>query len=299
MHDLPITLGITRGEPTGIGPEILEKALKSPLLPTNCTLKIIGKKASFPLSKPTIQSAHYALNALNEGANLLKQGMIDGIVTCPICKENLHQVGFSFPGQTEFFASKLGIKNYAMCLTGPHLTVGLVTIHQALSEVPSLLQKSEIIRIGLLLSDFCQQKGLLSPRIAVCGLNPHAGENGAFGTEESRIIQPAIKSLQLKQPSTQWSGPHSPDTIFAPAAAGQYDAVLCMYHDQGLIPLKLLDFDKAVNVTLGLPLPRTSPDHGTAFDIAGQSIASPDSLIAAIQLAATLARHAKSLTLSP
>jgi 4-hydroxythreonine-4-phosphate dehydrogenase len=172
-----------------------------------------------------------------------------------------------------------------MCLTGVNLTVALVTIHVALAEVPVLLKQEEIVRVGKLLADFCGQRGIENPRVAVCGLNPHAGENGAFGREDMEVVGPAVEDLQKSAEGGEFSGPHPPDTIFRPAADGHYDAVLCMYHDQGLIPLKLLDFDTGVNVTLGLPKPRTSPDHGTAYDIAGTGKASASSMIHAIQLA--------------
>ena len=195
----------------------------------------------------------------------------------------MYQVGFQFPGQTEFFAERCGIRNFAMCLTGGSLTVALVTTHIPLAQVAEALRTDEIVRVGLLLRDFMIRRGKNPPRIGVAGLNPHAGESGALGREELEIIAPAVEQLGF-------SGPHSPDTIFHRAVAGEFDAVLCMYHDQGLIPLKLHAFDQGVNVTLGLPFPRTSADHGTAFDIAGKGIARPDSMIAAINLAVELAR---------
>ncbi len=181
-----------------------------------------------------------------------------------------------------------------MCLTGGKITVALVTTHIPLAEVPRNLKQSEIVRVGLLLADFLQRRGSKAPRIAVAGLNPHAGESGKIGREEIEIIAPAVSDLNSQQSTINhqpaaFSGPHSPDTIFHRAAEGEFDAVLCMYHDQGLIPLKLHAFHNGVNVTLGLPFPRTSPDHGTAFEIAGKEIARPDSMIAAITLAAELA----------
>jgi len=166
--------------------------------------------------------------------------------------------------------------------------VGLATIHDALADVPRLLTTERILSIGELTAGFLRKKGIARPRIAVCGLNPHAGENGAFGREEITVITPAIDLLN-QTGLADFTGPHVPDAIFRDAAHGKYDAVLAMYHDQGLIPLKLLDFDEAVNVTLGLPKPRTSPDHGTAFGIAGKGIANPTSMIAAIRLACQLA----------
>lgn len=278
-------IGITRGDQAGIGPEVVAAALASGELSSACSYQIIGEQVDAVLGKPDAATARAALDALEQAAQMLKGGQIDAVVTAPVGKEGLHELGFDFPGQTEFFAERLGCDNHAMCLTGKNLTVALVTIHVALADVPGLLQREEIVRVGRLLADFCQQRGIQSPRIAVCGLNPHAGENGAFGSEDVEIVGPAVAELQQAAKGAIFSGPHPPDTIFRPAADGQYDAVLCMYHDQGLIPLKLLDFDTGVNVTLGLAKPRTSPDHGTAYDIAGQGKASASSMIHAIQLA--------------
>jgi 4-hydroxythreonine-4-phosphate dehydrogenase len=201
----------------------------------------------------------------------------------------MHAVGFEFPGQTEFFAERTSTKNHAMCLTGGALTVALVTAHVPLKDVPGLLSVEEIVRVGKLLADFSRQRGIVRPRIAVAGLNPHAGEGGDLGREEIDMIAPAISALRDFDPDSIYSGPWPPDTLFFRAVAGDFDGVLCMYHDQGLIPLKLHAFDAGVNVTLGLPFPRTSPDHGTAFEIAGRGIARPDSMIAAIRLAVELA----------
>ena len=278
-------IGITRGDQAGIGPEVVAAALASGELSSACSYQIIGEQVDAVLGKPDATTARAALDALEQAAQMLKGGQIDAVVTAPVGKEGLHELGFDFPGQTEFFAERLGCDNHAMCLTGKNLTVALVTIHVALADVPGLLQREEIVRVGRLLADFCQQRGIQSPRIAVCGLNPHAGENGAFGSEDVEIVGPAVAELQQAAKGAIFSGPHPPDTIFRPAVDGEYDAVLCMYHDQGLIPLKLLDFDTGVNVTLGLGKPRTSPDHGTAYDIAGQGKASASSMIHAIQLA--------------
>jgi len=278
-------IGITRGDQAGIGPEVVAAALASGELSSACSYQIIGEQVDAVLGKPDATTARAALDALEQAAQMLKGGQIDAVVTAPVGKEGLHELGFDFPGQTEFFAERLGCDNHAMCLTGKNLTVALVTIHVALADVPGLLRREEIVRVGRLLADFCRQRGIQSPRIAVSGLNPHAGENGAFGSEDVEIVGPAVAELQQAAKGAIFSGPHPPDTIFRPAADGEYDAVLCMYHDQGLIPLKLLDFDTGVNVTLGLGKPRTSPDHGTAYDIAGQGKASASLLIHAIQLA--------------
>ena len=167
----------------------------------------------------------------------------------------MYEAGFKFPGQTEFFAERCGVKNFAMCLTAEKLTVALVTGHIPLNEVPRTLKQSEIVRVGLLLADFSRKRSRETPRLAVAGLNPHAGESGKIGREEIEIIVPAIEELKKNcKTSAIFSGPHSPDTIFHRAVEGQFDAVLCLYHDQGLIPLKLLSFHSGVNVTLGLPV---------------------------------------------
>ena len=232
------------------------------------------------------ESAKEAFVALETAAQKLAAGDWQAVVTGPICKRAMHEVGFDFPGQTEFFASRAGVENFAMCLTGGALTVALVTAHVPLASVPALLTPAEIVRVGKLLADFLRARGIAEPRIAVAGLNPHAGENGDLGCEEIEIITPAVADLQHHG---NFQGPFPPDTIFHRAVEGEFDGVLCMYHDQGLIPLKLHAFHEGVNVTLGLPFVRTSPDHGTAFDIAGRGIARPDSMKAAIRLAADLA----------
>lgn len=279
------TIGITLGDQAGIGAEVVAAALASDQLSAEFEYRIIGEKVNVVPGKPTTKSAQAALDALEESVVLLENGVIDAVVTAPVGKEGLHELGFHFPGQTEFYAERLGCQNHAMCLTGKNLTVALVTIHVALADVPGMISQEEIVRVGMLLAEFCKQRGVKRPKVAVCGLNPHAGENGAFGKEDIATVEPAVRQLQKNTEGFEFSGPHPPDTIFRPAADGEYHAVLCMYHDQGLIPLKLLDFDTGVNVTLGLSKPRTSPDHGTAYDIAGTGQASASSMIHAIQLA--------------
>lgn len=279
---------ITPGDPAGIGPEIIAKALDSGKLPAGFDFEVIGDVGAGTPGKPDQRSAAAALEALEEAAARLKDGTADAVATAPVSKEALQSVGFRFPGQTEFFADAFGVDDFGMLLTGPTLTVGLATIHEPLAGIPELLTPEKIIRIGSLTAGFLRKRGRQSPRIAVAGLNPHAGENGAFGNEEQTIIAPAIARLN-EIGSATFHGPGVPDAIFRDAARGDFDAVIAMYHDQGLIPLKLLDFDSAVNVTLGLPKPRTSPDHGTAFGIAGKNLADPSSMIAAIRLACELA----------
>ena len=285
-------IGITLGDPAGIGPEIVRAALASGKLP-EADYRVIGETEGHSLGQPNSASARAARAALEESARLALASEIDAVVTGPIHKARMYEIGFEFPGQTEFFAARCEVENFAMLLTGSGLTVALVTTHIPLAEVTRQLSSSEIVRVGLLLADFVSRRKKAA-RIAVAGLNPHAGEDGALGREEIEIIVPAIaelnhSSLVTRHSSLLFTGPFSPDTIFHRAVAGEFDAVLCMYHDQGLIPLKLHAFHEGVNVTLGLPFPRTSPDHGTAFEIAGRSIARPDSMIAAIRLAVEMA----------
>jgi 4-hydroxythreonine-4-phosphate dehydrogenase len=281
-------IAITLGDPAGIGPEVVDKALASGELPGGFEFEIIGERGAGTPGHPDARSAAAALAALDESVAALKTGRADAVVTAPVCKDALAAVGFRFPGQTEYFAAAFDVPDFAMLLTGRRLTVGLVTIHEAISALPRLITPDLIVRTGLLTAGFLKRRGLAHPRIAVAGLNPHAGENGAFGDEESRLIAPAIARLNAAGVAT-FSGPAVPDAVFREASLGAFDAVLAMYHDQGLIPLKLLDFDNAVNVTLGLPKPRTSPDHGTAFAIAGKNQADPSSMISAIKLACELA----------
>jgi len=282
-------IGITLGDCAGIGPEIVELALKSRRVTKSAEYKIIGKYPRCMPGRPTTRTARAAAAALEEAATLARRGDLDAIVTGPVHKARLYEVGFRFPGQTEFFAERCGVKNFAMCLTGGKLTVALVTAHIPLSKVPRALKRSEIVRVGVLLANFVHARCRTTPRIGVAGLNPHAGESGKLGGEEIELVSPAVDQLNssrvTRHSSLVFTGPLSPDTIFHRALEGEFDAVLCMYHDQALIPLKLHAFHSGVNVTLGLPFPRTSPDHGTAFEIAGKRIARPDSMIEAINLA--------------
>lgn len=286
-------IGYTLGDQAGIGPEIMRAALAA-MEGEQAEFRPMGPAIAATPGHPTQETAQAAFDQLEAAAAALKEGRIDAVVTAPVYKEGLHRVGFHFPGQTEFFADRLGVQNFAMCLTGQRLTVALGTIHTALADVPRLLTTAELVRIGTLLADFVRRtSGKSTPRIAVAGLNPHNGENGAFGDEEQRIITPAVEQLQAALPWAEITGPCVPDCVYRDAAMGQFDAILAPYHDQALIPLKLLDFDNAVNVTLGLPRYRTSPDHGTAFGIAGKGIANPASTIRAFRLALACARNAQ------
>src|SRR5213078_2262749 len=290
------SIGVTLGDCAGIGPEIVDLALRSDQVPKSAEYKIIGKYPDCHPGQPTRKTARSAAAALEEAVTLARRGELDAIVTGPVHKARMYEVGFKFPGQTEFFADRCGVKNYTMCLTGGKITLALVSAHIPLRKVARALKQSEIVRVGLLLAEFLRARSKSKPRIAVAGLNPHAGESGKLGREEIEIIAPAVAELNQSLLTSHeshpvFTGPHSPDTVFHRAIEGEFDAVLCMYHDQGLIPLKLHAFHQGVNVTLGLPFPRTSPDHGTAFEIAGKGIACPDSMIAAINLAVELTQN--------
>jgi len=294
---VPPVIGITLGDPAGVGPEVVRAALASGRLDPRFEYRVIGSMEGAVPGQPTPDTARAAVEALEEAALLAKTGEIAAVVTGPIHKANSQAVGFAFPGQTEFFAARAGVDNFAMLLTGGALTVALVTAHVPLREVPGLLTAAEIERVGSLLADFLLTRrgaqGGAVP-VAIAGLNPHAGESGALGREEIEVIEPAAVQLARKwQGRVNFEGPISPDTLFFRAVAGEFDGVLCMYHDQGLIPLKLHAFDEGVNVTLGLPFVRTSPDHGTAYSIAGRGLARPGSMIAAIRLATELVEKSR------
>jgi 4-hydroxythreonine-4-phosphate dehydrogenase len=284
---LPI-IGLVAGDPAGVGPELLFGALRD--RPEGVALEVIGDPSPRNPGSPDREGSLCAIATLEEAARRAVAGELAAVVTGPVSKKHLHEAGFSFPGQTEFFAARAGVKDFAMLLTGGPLTVALVTAHVPLREVSRLLQTSEIVRVGGLLARFLKRRGISNPRIAVAGLNPHAGEEGDMGDEEERVIAPALPMLTAVNPDVSFSGPWSPDTIFWRSANGEFDAVLCMYHDQGLIPLKLLGFHDGVNVTIGLPFVRTSPDHGTAYDLAGTGKARKDSFLSAVRLAASLIR---------
>ena len=236
--------------------------------------------------------ARNALDALEMAVGLARSGAASGLVTGPVSKARLYAVGFTHPGQTEFVAERCGVSGdlTAMMLAGPTLRVIPVTTHIALRDVPDALTADRIVAKGRAAAKGLQRQfGIERPHLAVAGLNPHAGEGGTLGREEIEIIVPAIE--RLREEGLEVSGPHAPDIMFQERWRSTYDAALCMYHDQGLIPLKTLHFDEGINVTLGLPIVRTSPDHGTAFDIAGQDKAEPGAMIAAIRTAGECARR--------
>ena len=322
---------ITMGDPTGVGPEIIIKALlegafdavDGPLLVAGDRAVLQQAAAIFTddvvakEDRLLIEGRSLAVNNLTSlPADTLEYGRPDracgeamatyidwaarqclagtaaGMVTAPINKKAINAAGIDFPGHTELLADLCGIDKVVMMLAGERLRVCLVTTHLALSEVPSALSVEEITETIRITADSLQRQfGIKAPRLAVLSLNPHAGEDGLFGNEETRLIGPAIEQAQVLGIAA--SGPHSADTLFHFAVTGNYDAVICMYHDQGLIPLKLLHFEDGVNVTLGLPIVRTSVDHGTAYDLAGSGKASCASLVAAIRVAEEMAGKQK------
>jgi len=242
--------------------------------------------------EPNRDTGSAALAYITEAVRLTRMGTLAGMVTGPIAKHAIQSAGCSFPGHTEMLASLCRVKNYGMMMAGKRLKVSLVTIHIPVAQISEQLSRDEIIRVihltgETLIRDFA----LIRPRIAVAGLNPHSGETGLFGEEEIKIIAPALRAAAAGK--WQLSGPHPPDTVFMKAFENKYDAVVAMYHDQGLIPFKLLHFEDGVNLTMGLPIVRTSVDHGTAYDIAGKGIASASSLEAAFNMAAHIIGNRK------
>lgn len=236
---------------------------------------------------PDRETGRAAAAYIEEAVQLIGQGKVDGLVTCPISKQALHLGGYKFPGHTEMLAALCNTRNFGMMMAGSRLKVSLVTIHTPLGSVAGQLEKSEIRRIIELTAEtLLQDFALAKPRIGVAGFNPHAGESGLFGHEEEQIIAPAVHDSF----SEKWeiAGPLPPDTVFKMAYDGRFDAVVAMYHDQGLIPFKMVHFEDGVNLTMGLPMVRTSVDHGTAYDIAGKGVASAASLEAAFHMAAAL-----------
>ena len=324
------------GDPSGIGPEIIIKALADPDIHDICRPVVLGDpgvlSAHIPgISQPTLLEITkpfeasgtpgkldlIALSGLEEASRVAgdphpeggkamveyilkaaqwaQRGELDAIVTCPINKALMHRAGYAFEGHTQLLAHLTSCEDYVMMLAGEKLRVTLVTIHCPLRDVPGLLSPEKVLKtISITSRALRADFGIKRPRLAVAALNPHAGEEALFGREEKEIIEPAIESARGEDIEVE--GPLPADTLFHKAAEGQYDAVVCMYHDQGLIPLKLLHFSDGVNITLGLPIIRTSVDHGTAYDIAGKGIADPSSLKAAIRVAARMAENRRKRT---
>ena len=254
-------------------------------------LHISAPSADIP-GRPSMAGAHCSLDSLELAVGLARSGSAGAVVTGPVSKQQLYAIGFSHPGQTEFVAERCGVapENVAMMLAGPSLRTVPVTTHLPLREVAGRLTPGLIEARGrATLRGLQRNFGITDPRLAIAALNPHAGEGGALGNEELELIEPAI--VALREEGWQVVGPLPADTMFHEGARSRYDAALCMYHDQALIPLKALHFDEGVNITLGLPIVRTAPDHGTAFDIAGDDRADPRAMAAAIRMAAGCAAH--------
>lgn len=332
MRDLPL-ITITMGDPAGIGPEVILKTLLRDDVYQVCRPIVLGdinvlrmvskkleplsfhtieipsevtgsrglvdiisisnlKKSLFIPGQPTINGGKAMVDYIVKAVDLTKDGQVSAMVTCPISKELMHKAGYRFDGHTELLAKLTNTKDYVMMMASESLRVSLATIHCALREVPQRLNKGLILKtIRLTYRALEEDFAIKRPHVAVAGLNPHAGEAGLFGLEDKEIIQPAVD--EAKNDGLLVDGPFPADTIFYHAINGKFDAVVAMYHDQGLIPVKLLNFSDSVNITLGLPIIRTSVDHGTAYDIAGKGIADPSSLIAAIRMAAKMAQARK------
>lgn len=286
-------IGITLGDPAGIGPEVVKKALRDPRIRRiSHRLAVIGdfqQPQKISKGKISKMAGELAYQRLSKAVSLWRSGQIQALVTAPVNKEAIVRAGHPFTGHTEFLTRETGSRETVMFFVSDPLKVALVTRHTPLKEVHRVLTRSLVEKTILITAESLKQYwGIASPRIAVCGLNPHAGEGGLFGDEEKNVIGPAVG--KLKKEFGGVAGPLPGDSVFYHARRGRYDAVIAMYHDQGLAPFKLLAYDTGVNVTLGLPLIRTSPDHGTAFDIAGKNKADPSSMIEAILLAHQLSQ---------
>lgn len=324
-------IAITMGDPAGIGPEIIcrvfqrsnirgivrpvvigdsdvmEKTIRSlrfklrlkPIKkaeessPRKGVIEILDLKnvSSFVPGKPSLVAGKAVYEYIKKSVSLAISGDVDAIVTAPINKETLKIAGLPYPGHTELLAALTGTKDFGMMLIGGSLRVILVTTHVALKDVPSMIKKDRVLKTIILAHKAMLDLGIKDPRIAVAGLNPHAGESGIFGGEDLKEIAPAVN--KARKEGINASGPIPPDTLFHRIYKGEYDIIVSMYHDQGLIPLKMLSFGKSVNVSVGLPIIRTSVDHGTAYDIAGKGIADPSSLIEALKLAVKLVESKK------
>jgi 4-hydroxythreonine-4-phosphate dehydrogenase len=282
-------IGITLGDPAGVGPEIAAKAAADPRVLAACEPVLYGPPdlSSFPAGHLSAQAGRAAYDAILQAVDAARDGRIAAIATAPINKEAFALAGLPWRGHTDLLAHLTGAEFVAMMFHTPHLAVVLATVHVPLADVPRLLTRDLVERVIRLTARELPRFGVAAPRLAVAGLNPHAGEHGLLGREDESVVRPAVEACAREGIAVQ--GPLPADTLFVRAARGEFDAVVACYHDQGLVPVKLLAFGKAVNVTLGLPIIRTSVDHGTAFDIAGKGVADPGSLIEAVLLAARLA----------
>jgi 4-hydroxythreonine-4-phosphate dehydrogenase len=283
-------VAITVGDPAGIGPEIAASAAADPRVQHACEPILYQPPAerAFPPGVLSGDAGRAAYDLIVRAAADARSGAVDAVATAPINKEAFRLAGLKWSGHTDLLAHLTGARHVAMMFHSDILRVVLATIHIPLAEVPGALTRAALEATIDLTARELPRFGVAAPRIGVAGLNPHAGEHGLFGTEEQRAIVPAIAACRER--GVDVSGPFPGDTIFVRAMRGEFDVVVACYHDQGLIPVKLVAFGQAVNVTLGLPIIRTSVDHGTAFDIAGRGIADPASMIAAVLLAARLAK---------
>jgi 4-hydroxythreonine-4-phosphate dehydrogenase len=282
-------VAITAGDPAGIGPEIAARAARDPRVLDACAPVVYGPPdgATFAPGVLSADAGRAAYDAIVRAVDDAQRGVVAAVATAPVNKEAFRLAGLPWSGHTDLLAHLTGATDVAMMFYSDALRVVLATIHIPLAEVPQALTARSLARTIALTARELPRFGIAKPRIAVAGLNPHAGEHGLFGHEEETAIAPAIAESRAK--GIDVSGPFPGDTIFVRARRGEFDVVVACYHDQGLIPVKLVAFGQAVNVTLGLPIVRTSVDHGTAFDIAGQGVADPESMVAAVLLAARLA----------
>jgi 4-hydroxythreonine-4-phosphate dehydrogenase len=285
-------IAITVGDPSGIGPEVAAKAAADPRVVAVCD-PLLYAPPDAPRFVPGVlsgESGRAAYDVIVRAVEDARQGDVQAIATAPVNKEAFRLAGLQWSGHTDLLAHLTGARHVAMMFHSDPLRVVLATVHLALAEVPRALTQLVMERTIALTARELPRFDKIDPRIAVAGLNPHAGEHGLFGREDVDVIAPAIAACRAR--GVQVSGPFPADTVFVRATRGEFDVVVACYHDQGLIPVKLLAFGKAVNVTLGLPIIRTSVDHGTAFDIAGKGIADSESMVSAVLLAARLARSA-------
>jgi 4-hydroxythreonine-4-phosphate dehydrogenase len=285
-------VAITAGDPAGIGPEIAARAARDARVVDACEPVIYGPPdgTEFPVGVVSAGAGRAAYDVIVRAVADAQQGVVAAIATAPVNKEAFRRAGLPWNGHTDLLAHLTGVDDVAMMFYSEALRVVLATIHIPLAEVPRALTVQGMERTIAVTAREMPRFGFAAPRIAVAGLNPHAGEHGLFGHEEETAIAPAVAASRAR--GIDVSGPFPGDTIFVRARRGEFDVVIACYHDQGLIPIKLVAFGQAVNVTLGLPIVRTSVDHGTAFDIAGQGVADPESMIAAVLLAARLAKQA-------
>jgi 4-phospho-D-threonate 3-dehydrogenase / 4-phospho-D-erythronate 3-dehydrogenase len=292
MPSLP-RIAITLGDPAGVGPELVEKTIRTAEVTAVCEPVIYGPPslARFAPGRLSADAGMAAFDALVRAVDDAQAGRVDGLATAPINKEAWAMAGLPWRGHTELLAHLTGASRTAMMFYSRPLRVVLATVHVPLADVPRLLTHERLVDVIELTARELPRFGFAEPRLALAGLNPHAGEHGVIGMEDDLVLRPAVEACRAAGITVD--GPFPADTLFVRAMRGAFDAVVACYHDQGLVPVKMAAFGQAVNVTLGLPIIRTSVDHGTAFDIAGKGIADPGSLIEAVRLAARLAGSAR------